>query len=38
MSEENNSTEDASEKTSRGINKNKKAIEEGEPDAIASAD
>ena len=37
MSEENDSIEDTNEKTTRGINKHKKGIEE-EEDAIASAD
>jgi hypothetical protein len=37
MSEVNDSIEDASEKTTKGINKHKKGIEE-EEDAIASAD
>ncbi len=38
MSDSNDSVEDATETTQKGINKTKKGVEEGEPDAIASAD
>ena len=38
MSETNDSVEDASENAETGMSKYKKRVEEGEPDAIASAD
>jgi hypothetical protein len=38
MSETNDSVEEPSQNTKTGINKYKKGVEEGEPDAIASAD